>query len=141
MEPAGQAGAPCPTTAAGGVGGQRGVPRPVLRSQLLYRRAFYLYLIASNLLLRLSWIYKLSPHLRDHHLVVFCVVLAEAFRCGELAAACGSSARAVHAVPRRLCMCMLCWAEEGYRAGRCTLLTGLVFEGAAAGWLLLPFQP
>ena len=65
---------------AGGAGGQRGLPRPVLRSQLLYRRAFYLYLMASNLLLRLSWTYKLSPHLREHHLVVFFIVLAEAFR-------------------------------------------------------------
>lgn len=63
-------------------GQQRGglVPSPVLRPQLLYRRSFYLYLMVSNLLLRLSWAYKLSPHLRDHHAVVFCIVLAEAFR-------------------------------------------------------------
>lgn len=56
------------------------MPAPVLRGQLLYRRPFYLYLMASNLALRLSWAYKLSPHLRDHHVVVFLVALAEAFR-------------------------------------------------------------
>lgn len=59
---------------------RRLVPAPVLRGQLLYRRPFYLYLMASNLALRLSWAYKLSPHLRDHHVVVFLVALAEAFR-------------------------------------------------------------
>ncbi|EFN53201.1 hypothetical protein CHLNCDRAFT_11403, partial [Chlorella variabilis] len=63
-------------------GAQRGavVPSPVLRGQLLYRRPFYLYLMASNLALRLAWTYKLSPHLREHHVVVFFIVLAEAFR-------------------------------------------------------------
>lgn len=53
----------------------------MLRPHLLFRRPLYLYLMASNLLLRLSWTYKLSPHLRDHHVVVTLVVLAEAFRC------------------------------------------------------------
>jgi hypothetical protein len=36
--------------------------------------------MASNLALRLSWTYKLSPHLREHHAVVFAVALAETFR-------------------------------------------------------------
>ena len=73
---------PRPPRLAGGA--QRGavVPSPVLRGQLLYRRPFYLYLMASNLALRLAWTYKLSPHLREHHVVVFFIVLAEAFRCG-----------------------------------------------------------
>jgi hypothetical protein len=61
-------------------GARRDVPAPVLRGHLLYRRPFYLYLMVSNLVLRLSWTYKLSPHLRDHHVVVFFIVLAEAFR-------------------------------------------------------------
>lgn len=63
-----------------GASQRRLVPAPVLRGQLLYRRPFYLYLMASNLALRLSWAYKLSPHLRDHHVVVSLVALAEAFR-------------------------------------------------------------
>lgn len=65
---------------APGGGQRRLLPSPVLRGQLLYRRPFYLYLMASNLLLRLAWAYKLSPHLRDHHVVVFLIVIAEAFR-------------------------------------------------------------
>jgi hypothetical protein len=56
------------------------VPTPVLAPALLYPRPFYLYLMASNALLRLSWIYKLSPHLRRNHFAVFSLVLAEAFR-------------------------------------------------------------
>lgn len=40
----------------------------------------YYYLMTSNLLLRLSWAYKLSPHLRRNHIVVFFIVLLEAFR-------------------------------------------------------------
>jgi len=77
---------PAPGTSAVLVAGsgssqRRLIPSPVLRGQLLYRRPFYLYLMASNLVLRLSWAYKLSPHLRHHHVVVFLIVLAEAFRC------------------------------------------------------------
>ena len=73
---------PCPACPRA-AGQQRGalVPAPVLRGALLFRRPFYLYLMASNLALRLAWTYKLSPHLRDHHLVVTLVVLAEVFRC------------------------------------------------------------
>ena len=41
---------------------------------------FYIYLMVSNLLLRVSWTYKLSPHLRDNHLTVLCFTLLEAFR-------------------------------------------------------------
>ena len=57
-----------------------GLPKPLLRSELLYPRIFYLYLMVSNLLLRVSWTYKLSPHLRDNHLTVLCMTLLEVFR-------------------------------------------------------------
>ena len=69
----------CPHTRAGQ---QRGalLPSPVLRSAVLFRRPFYLYLMASNLVLRLGWLYRLSPHLRHHHAVVTLMVLVEAFR-------------------------------------------------------------
>ncbi len=52
----------------------------MLRSAVLFRRPFYLYLMASNLVLRLGWLYRLSPHLRHHHAVVTLMVLVEAFR-------------------------------------------------------------
>ncbi|CAL8469057.1 g8598 [Coccomyxa elongata] len=57
-----------------------GLPRPVLRSELFFQRAFYYYLMASNLLLRLAWTYKLSPHLRRNHDTVLAFTLLEAFR-------------------------------------------------------------
>jgi hypothetical protein len=60
------------------------LPRPVLSPVLQYRRGFYLYLMASNLVLRFAWAYKLSPHLRRHNAVVFVIVLLEAFRWGFL---------------------------------------------------------
>ena len=56
------------------------LPTPVLSPALLYPRPLYWYLVASNAALRLSWIYKLSPHLRANHHAVFGIVLAEAFR-------------------------------------------------------------
>lgn len=55
-------------------------PSPSFSTSLTYRRPVYWYLMASNAILRLSWIYKLSPHLRRNHTVVFVIVLAEAFR-------------------------------------------------------------
>ena len=58
-------------------------PRPALPPALLYRRGFYLYLMASNAALRCAWTYKLSPHLRRNHLAVCAFVLMEAFRCGS----------------------------------------------------------
>lgn len=54
-----------------------GLPRPVLRSELFFQRAFYYYLMASNLLLRLAWTYKLSPHLRRNHDTVLAFTLLE----------------------------------------------------------------
>lgn len=54
--------------------------RPILPPSLLYPRPFYIYLVVSNAVLRLSWTYKLSPHLRRNHAAVFGIVLAEAFR-------------------------------------------------------------
>lgn len=56
---------------------QCGLPRPVLRSELFFQRAFYYYLMASNLLLRLAWTYKLSPHLRRNHDTVLAFTLLE----------------------------------------------------------------
>lgn len=61
------------------------LPRPVLQPQLLYPRAFYLYLMASNFFLRLAWTHKLSPHLRKHQLAAFLFVVGEVFRCAALA--------------------------------------------------------
>lgn len=54
-----------------------GVAKPVLRSELFFQRAFYYYLMASNLLLRLAWTYKLSPHLRRNHDTVLAFTLLE----------------------------------------------------------------
>ena len=54
--------------------------RPVLPHPTQISERTYLYLMASNLLLRLSWTYKLSPHLRRDHMVVFCIVILEVVR-------------------------------------------------------------
>ena len=54
--------------------------RPVLPQPTQVSDAAYFYLMASNLLLRLSWTYKLSPHLRRDHMVVFCIVVLEVLR-------------------------------------------------------------
>ena len=54
--------------------------KPVLAGELFFHKAFYYYLIASNLLLRLAWTYKLSPHLRRNHDTVLAFTLLEA-RC------------------------------------------------------------
>ena len=56
------------------------LPTPVLQPALLFKPPVYWYLIASNAMLRLSWTYKLSPHLRRNHTTVLMIVLAEAFR-------------------------------------------------------------
>ncbi|KAK9811761.1 hypothetical protein WJX72_009628 [[Myrmecia] bisecta] len=57
-----------------------GISKPVLRSEQQYPRLFYYYLMVSNLLLRLSWTYKLSPHLRRNHFTVLVFTLLEAGR-------------------------------------------------------------
>lgn len=57
-------------------------PRPVLQRELLYRPWVYYWLLASNFVLRLSWIHKLSPHLRRDHRSVVAIVVLEAFRWG-----------------------------------------------------------
>lgn len=54
--------------------------KPLIHTTALYRRPFYFYLIGSNAILRLSWIYKLSPHVRHNYVAVFAIVLAECFR-------------------------------------------------------------
>jgi len=59
---------------------QKGWMRPVLPHPTQISRMAYYYLMMSNVLLRLSWTYKLSPHLRRDHMVVFCIVIMEAFR-------------------------------------------------------------
>ena len=60
-------------------GGQTifGVRRPILKSLLLYPRVFYWYLLGSNLILRLSWTYKLSPHLRTNYNTVMLFAFLE----------------------------------------------------------------
>ena len=50
----------------------------MLKSELLFGRPVYYYLMASNLLLRLSWTYKLSPHLRHNFDTVLVFTLMEA---------------------------------------------------------------
>ncbi len=55
-----------------------GVKRPVLSTELFFQKGFYYYLMASNLLLRLAWTYKLSPHLRRNHDTVLAFTLLEA---------------------------------------------------------------
>ena len=57
-----------------------GMRKPVLKEKLLYHKAFYFYLMLSNLVLRLSWTYKLSPHLRRNHFTVLMFTLLEVFR-------------------------------------------------------------
>ena len=54
-----------------------GMRKPILKSLLLYPTYFYWYLLASNLLLRLSWTYKLSPHLRVNFNTVMMFTLLE----------------------------------------------------------------
>jgi len=54
--------------------------KPLIHPMALYQRSFYFYLIGSNAILRLSWIYKLSPHVRHNYVAVFAIVLAECFR-------------------------------------------------------------
>ena len=54
--------------------------KPVLQQDLLYNKMFYYYLMVSNVVLRLAWTYKLSPHLRRNHGAVFIIVMAEACR-------------------------------------------------------------
>ncbi len=58
-----------------------GLRKPVLKSELLFGRPVYYYLMASNLLLRLSWTYKLSPHLRHNFDTVLVFTLMEARPC------------------------------------------------------------
>ena len=55
-----------------------GIKKPILKSLLLYPASFYYYLMGSNLLLRLAWTYKLSPHLRHNHITVLMFALLEA---------------------------------------------------------------
>ena len=55
---------------------------PVFKSELFFSKGFYYYLMVSNLLLRLAWTYKLSPHLRRNHDTVLAFTLLEV--CGAL---------------------------------------------------------
>nr|KYP38248.1 SPX and EXS domain-containing protein 5 [Cajanus cajan] len=55
--------------------------KPHLFSQMLYgRRWVYLWVIGSNLVLRCTWTYKLSAHLRHNYLTVFAIAALEIFR-------------------------------------------------------------
>lgn len=55
--------------------------RPHIFSHLLYGRAWvYFWVIGSNLILRCTWTYKLSAHLRHNYLTVFAITALEIFR-------------------------------------------------------------
>ncbi|KAK9813520.1 hypothetical protein WJX73_004163 [Symbiochloris irregularis] len=56
------------------------VRKPPLPNKISYWPGFYYYLMASNLILRLSWTYKLSPHLRHNHATVMGFTLLEVIR-------------------------------------------------------------
>ncbi|KAI3736262.1 hypothetical protein L6452_15800 [Arctium lappa] len=55
--------------------------KPHLVSQIVYGQKWvYLWVIGSNLILRCTWTYKLSAHLRHNHLTVFAITALEIFR-------------------------------------------------------------
>ncbi|XP_061376060.1 uncharacterized protein LOC133318121 isoform X1 [Gastrolobium bilobum] len=55
--------------------------KPHLLSHLLYGRIWvYFWVIGSNLVLRCTWTYKLSAHLRHNHITVFTIAALEIFR-------------------------------------------------------------
>ncbi|KAI9110169.1 hypothetical protein K1719_019210 [Acacia pycnantha] len=55
--------------------------KPSLVSNLFYGRKWtYFWVIGSNFLLRCSWTYKLSAHLRHNYLTVFTITALEMFR-------------------------------------------------------------
>ncbi|XP_048328657.1 uncharacterized protein LOC107417067 isoform X3 [Ziziphus jujuba] len=55
--------------------------KPHLLSNLLYGRKWvYFWVIGSNLILRCTWTYKLSAHLRHNYLTVFTITALEIFR-------------------------------------------------------------
>ncbi|KAJ9550291.1 hypothetical protein OSB04_014336 [Centaurea solstitialis] len=55
--------------------------KPHIVSQIVYGQKWvYLWVIGSNLILRCTWTYKLSAHLRHNHLTVFAITTLEIFR-------------------------------------------------------------
>ncbi|MCD7469849.1 hypothetical protein HAX54_009159 [Datura stramonium] len=55
--------------------------RPHILSHVLYGRKWvYFWVIGSNLILRCTWTYKLSAHLRHNYLTVFTITALEIFR-------------------------------------------------------------
>ncbi|XP_073019518.1 uncharacterized protein [Primulina eburnea] len=55
--------------------------KPHVLSQLLYGRKWvYLWVLSSNLILRCTWTYKLSAHLRHNYLTVFTITALEMLR-------------------------------------------------------------
>lgn len=46
----------------------------------MYRLQVYLWVIGSNLILRCTWTYKLSAHLRHNYITVFAITALEIFR-------------------------------------------------------------
>ncbi|KAF8056809.1 hypothetical protein N665_1267s0011 [Sinapis alba] len=55
--------------------------KPNVCSHLLYgRRWVYVWVIGSNLILRWTWTYKLSAHLRNNYITVFIITLLEIYR-------------------------------------------------------------
>eukprot|EP00887_Chlorella_sp_A99_P004134 scaffold23.g4134.t1 len=58
----------------------RAARRPLLPAQRLYSPRVYAYLLVSNLVLRLAWAHKLSPHLRSERVVILLFAVLEAVR-------------------------------------------------------------
>ncbi|XP_062106169.1 uncharacterized protein LOC133817615 isoform X2 [Humulus lupulus] len=55
--------------------------RPSLLSNILFGRKWvYFWVLASNLILRCTWTYKLSAHLRHNYLTLFTITALEIFR-------------------------------------------------------------
>ncbi|KAJ0519873.1 hypothetical protein HanIR_Chr10g0453191 [Helianthus annuus] len=51
-----------------------------VKLKLKLRIGVYLWVIGSNLILRCTWTYKLSAHLRHNYLTVFAITALEIFR-------------------------------------------------------------
>ncbi len=78
---------------------------------------FYYYLMASNLLLRLAWTYKLSPHLRRNHDTVLAFTLLEVGRC-HFHAPHAHAPQAKHIESRWLQQVQSSWKEQ-----QCVIVT------------------
>lgn len=62
-----------------------GMPRPSLRDDLFFSRGAYVWLMASNAVLRLAWLHKLVPSLAASQGAGLCFVLLEVYRRAQWA--------------------------------------------------------